>query len=155
MQVCEVLEQHKKITGAMAGTWNGDEKLYPSPWDSAGGAAKGRLSARVDLDGFFVITDYQQERGGAVTYRGHGVYGWDPNLACYTMNWFDSMGGGCATAARGTWAGNTLTFTQESPMGHGRYTYTFESPMRMLFRIDMSQDGKNWAPFMESVFTKA
>src|SRR5713226_4309823 len=71
-------EQHRKLE-KLAGTWVGEEKMYPGPWDPKGGKAKSRQTARVDLDGFFVITDYQQERDGKTSYRGHGVYGYDAN----------------------------------------------------------------------------
>jgi hypothetical protein len=146
-------EQHRKLQ-ALAGTWVGEETLYPSPWDQTGGSATGRMEGRMGLDGFFLIGDYTQERGGQVTYRGHGVYGYDAGQGCWTLNWFDSMGGGAWEPSRGTWEGNVLTFSQQNPMGHGRYIYTFESEGRYRFRIEQSQDGKSWAPFMDSVYTR-
>ena len=87
MTMPKVTEQHKKLA-ALAGKWEGEEKIYPSPWDPKGGSAVGRLEARMDLDGFFLITDYVEERGGQVHYRGHGVYGWDAGAGRYTMHWF-------------------------------------------------------------------
>ncbi|HET6372248.1 MAG TPA: DUF1579 domain-containing protein, partial [Candidatus Polarisedimenticolia bacterium] len=61
-------ENHKKL-GALAGSWVGEEKMFPSPWDAAGGTATARLQSRLDLDGFFLISEYVQERGGQVTFR--------------------------------------------------------------------------------------
>jgi hypothetical protein len=69
-------EHHEKLS-VLAGSWVGEETMYPSPWDPAGGGARGFIEARMDLHGMFLVSDYRQERGGAVTYRGHGVYGWD------------------------------------------------------------------------------
>src|SRR5437899_4556531 len=117
MQMPTVQEEHRKLK-ALSGKWIGEEKLLPSPWDPKGGPATGKIETRVDLDGFFLISDYVQERGGKVCYRGHGVFGWDNSEKCYTMAWFDSMGSPCGAPARGRWEGNTLTFEQRTPMGH-------------------------------------
>src|SRR4030095_8583695 len=47
-----VQEQHKKLQ-TLAGTWTGEEKMHPSPWDPEGGMALGKVNNRIDLDGFF------------------------------------------------------------------------------------------------------
>lgn len=146
-------EQHRKLQ-SLAGTWTGEEKMHPSAWDPKGGQAKGRFESRLDLDGFFLTSDYVQERSGQVTYRGHGVFGYDPSERCYTMHWFDSMGSPCATPARGTWVGNRLMFLQRTPMGHARYTYTFEEEGRYSFMMENSQDGERWAPMMEGKYSR-
>ena len=153
MQMPQVQDQHRKLK-ALAGTWAGDEKLHPSPWDPQGGTGLGKTVARVDLDGFFVISDYTQERGGKVTYRGHGVFGWDSTQKCYVMFWFDSMGGEFTTPSRGHWEGNTLRFESKNAMGHGRYIWEFESVDRHTFRMENSQDGKQWATFMEGKYSR-
>lgn len=153
MHMPQVTAEHKKLA-ALAGNWTGEEKMFPSPWDSKGGTAMGRSTGKVDLDGFFVVTDYQQERDGKVTYRGHGVYGWDKDNG-YTMYWFDSMGSPVNAPAKGTWEGNVLTFQSDSPMGKGRYVYTFEDEDRHTFRIENSQDGKSWMPFMEAHYRRS
>lgn len=84
------------------------------------------------LDGFFLLTDYEEERGGQVAFRGHGVYGWDQREQCYTMHWFDSMGDGAPTLARGQWEGAD----------------------RYQFRLEHSSDGKEWRPMMEGTYTR-
>lgn len=154
MQMPQVQEQHKKFA-QLAGKWKGEEKIHPSPWDPVGGTATARIEARIDLDGFFLVSDYVEERGGRVSYRGHGVYGWDPKESSYTMHWFDSMGGGGYTLpAKGQWTGNTLTFQHETPMGMARYVYNFEGEGRYTFKIENSQDGKEWKPFMEARYQR-
>ena len=53
-----------KLT-ALAGSWSGPEKLYPSPW-GPGGQATGRMNARLSVDGFFLLQDYEEEKDGSV-----------------------------------------------------------------------------------------
>ena len=138
-----VQDEYRKLS-ALAGKWTGEEKLFPSPWDPKGGTATGRIESRVDLDGFYLTSDYVQERDGKVSYRGHGVIGWDPTEKRYLMHWFDSMGMACTTPASGRWEGNKLSFEQRSPMGYGRYNYTFEKDGTYRFVMENSQDGKQW-----------
>lgn len=142
-------EHHKKLE-AMVGEWTGEETMHPSPWDPQGGPATSRINARMDLDGFFLISDYVQERNGATTFRGHGVYGWDANQQKYTMHWFDSMGFDPGPPVPGTWEGNRLRFQHQAHMGHTRYTYEFIDKDTYSFNLEHSQDGKKWAPFVES-----
>jgi len=153
MEMPTVQDQHRKLQ-ALAGSWTGEETMHPSPWDPKGGPATSRTESRIDLDGFHLITDYVQHRGGQVSYRGHGIFGWDPAEKCYTHHWFDSMGSGCPTPARGTWKDKTLTFESRHPMGFSRYIYVLESDGKYTFRIDNSQDGKQWATFMEGKYTR-
>ena len=153
MEMPHVLDEHRRLK-ALAGNWAGEEKIHPSPWDPKGGSATSRFQARADLDGFFLIADYVEERDGRVAYRGHGVYGYDPQQKCYTMHWFDSMGSGTPEPARGQWEGNRLTFENQNPMGHSRRIYVFEEENRYRFTIENSQDGRKWATFMEGKFTR-
>ena len=153
MEMPKLLDEHRKLK-AFAGTWSGEEKIHPSPWDAKGGSATSRFQTRVDLDGFFVIADYVQERGGQPSYRGHGVFGYDPQKKCYTMHWFDSMGSGTPAPVAGKWEGSRLAFEGSHPMGHSRYIYQFEGENRIAFSIENSQDGRSWSPFLESQFTR-
>src|SRR5881628_181564 len=140
MEMQKPQEEHRKLH-ALAGKWRAEEKLYPSPWDPKGGSAIGRFEARVDLGGFFVIADYAQERDGRESYRGHGVFGYDPRQKVYTMSWVDSMDPDSPLPARGKWEGSQLLFENTQPMGKSRYIYTFEGKDRYTFRIDNSRDG--------------
>ena len=153
MEMCKPQEQHLKLK-SLEGTWVAEEKMYPSPWDPKGGTALGRIVSRIDLDGFFLVSDYVQERGGQVSYRGHGVYGWNGPASRYTMHWFDSMGSPAGEPALGTWEGNRLTFGMQSPMGHHRYAYEFEGEGKYHFKLEHSQDGKAWTTFMEGHYTR-
>jgi hypothetical protein len=149
-------EQHQRLA-ALAGTWDGDETLYPSPWDPAGGTARAEIVARVDIDGFFLITDYVEWRDGKVSYRGHGVIGWDAEERCYTMHWFDSMGGSYRAPATGTWEGDRLSFTSETGMGRTRYTYEFDLDGRYTFKMESTHEHEGaevWKPTMKGIYTR-
>ena len=110
---------------------------------------------RLDLDGFFLLIDHQQTRDGKISYRGHGVYGFDPMQQKYTMHWFDVMGFDPGPPALGTWEGDTLCFQHSHAKGHGRYTYKFPREGVYSLLIEMSQDGKNWIPFLEGTYTRS
>jgi hypothetical protein len=115
--------------------------------DQPGGSQDG-------LGRFFLVEDYVQERAGGMTYRAHGVFGWDAPSGRYMMHWFDSMGMDPGVPAPGTWEGDTLRFQHQKHMGHIRYTYRFLDPQHYTFRLDMSRDGKEWAPFIDGTFTR-
>ncbi len=146
-------EQHKKLQ-AMVGQWVSEDKFHPTPWDPKGGMAKTSMNTRADLDGFFIISDAAQERDGKVTYRGHGVFGYDGLQQKYTMHWFDVMGFDPGPPALGTWEGNKLTFLHKHSMGSGRFTYEFDSPSTFRFKMERSQDGQTWMPFLDSVYRR-
>jgi len=149
----QVQDAHRKLS-AFAGNWSGEEKMHPSPWDPKGGSGLGKIASRIDLDGFWLVTDYTQERDGKCTYRGHGVIGYDAAKGQYTHHWFDSMGSPVHAPALGKWVGNTLTFESVGPMGHARYVYRAEGDRKYYFRIENSQDGSNWAPMMEGWYNR-
>lgn len=145
-------EAHRQLA-RFVGEWTVQETMHPSPWGE-GGEASGRSVSRLGCDGFFVITDYEQHRDGEVSFRGHGVYGWDPKAERYTMHWFDSMGMDPGAPALGTFEGDTLTFENEGSQGRSRYVYRFESDDRFTFSIESSRDGGEWKSFMDSVYTR-
>ena len=153
MGMPKLLEEHKKLA-ILVGTWEGEETLHPSPWDQDGGVGQGLYVNRMDLDDFVLISDYVQTQAGAVTYRGHGVFGWDPRQSRYLMHWSDNMSGIALKSAPGEWRDNVLCFRDQSEMGHGRYTYTFLSENRFTFSLDHSRDGDNWSSFMDGSYIR-
>ena len=144
--------QHAQLE-KLAGTWEGDEKMSPSPW-GPGGPARGKYVMTRACDGFFVVQDYVQETGGKVGFRGHGVFGWDPADQSYTWYWVDSMGSPAPSAARGKWVGETLTFESRSSQGQGRYTFKFNAPDSLTFKLENCFDGKNFVQFMEGTYKR-
>ncbi|HET6283454.1 MAG TPA: DUF1579 family protein [Polyangia bacterium] len=144
-------EAHQKLK-RLAGVWEGKEMLSPSPW-GPGGEATGKYTGRIDLDGFFLIQDYVEEKDGKVAFRGHGIFGWDPGDQKFTWYWVDSMGGVPSAPSRGEWNGDTLTFESSSPQGKGRYTYRFEGDSAYNFRLENSFDGgKTFTLLMEGTY---
>lgn len=137
----------------LEGAWRGEEKQHPSPWDPTGGVAVGTIRARVELGGFFVVSEYVEEKDGQVVYRGHGVYGYDGASDRYTMHWFDSMGGAFSQPATGRWDGPDLVFEGASSAGRSRYVYRLHGD-RYDFRIETSRDGDAWTTFLEATYVK-
>jgi len=91
-------DAHKKLS-ALIGEWSGTEKLHPSPWDPAGGTAEARVINRWVADGFAVVQEYEQSRNGQVTFRGHGVFWFDPQRDEYVMHWWDARAARPANSA--------------------------------------------------------
>jgi hypothetical protein len=149
-----VTEHHKKLE-VLVGEWNGREKLPPSPFNPQGGNRTSKTQSRMDLGGFFLIMDYVQIDCEQECYRGHGIYGWDPRQQKHTMHWFDVMGGNPGAPALGSWEGSRICFSHQHHMGHSRYTYEFGGRDRYSFKLETSQDGKNWMLFLEGAYTRA
>jgi hypothetical protein len=141
--------EHRRLE-AFVGVWVGTETCHPSPWDPTGGPATGRFTYSAALDGFFLLSDYRQERPGG-GFIGHGVYGFDPESGVYTMDWFDSMGS--RTRALGRWDVNALVFENRNPTAHARYVHRLDGD-EYLFRLEISQDGATWKPMLEGQYRR-
>jgi len=137
----------------LLGSWVGEERLAPSPWDPVGGTAVGRVENRSALEGFVVVQDYEQERNGSVGFRGHGVFSWDLARQCYALHWFDSMGMP-PNEFTGQFEGDVLTLSNRGPQGHSRAVFDVRQPGRYVFRMDMSPDGSKWQTFMEGSYSR-
>jgi len=107
---------HRRLE-MLAGHWEGKERMYPSEWDPKGGMALGRTTGRLALGGFAVITDYEQERDGAISFSGHGVYTYDPDTELYSLFWLDSTGSPPEVFA-GRFTGDVLTLSHGGPHMH-------------------------------------
>jgi hypothetical protein len=154
MQMPEPSSEHVRLA-RLAGNWVGQETMPPSPFDPNGGRAIGRMSARMALDGFYLIADYEQERNGHVNFRGHGVYGWDARGKCYTMHWFDSTGIEHDAPGLGAWDGDTLTLVHETRhTGSSRYVYRVSDESYEM-RLEHAPDGKSWALILEGHYRRA
>jgi hypothetical protein len=154
MEMPKPTDEHRKLISALAGHWTGTETMHPSPWDPQGGTATATIDARAACDGFCVVTDYVQRRGGKVSYVGHGVTGYDAQHRRYLQHWSDSAGGMPPEAKPGIWEGDTLTFHGAGPTGRTRYVYKFVSPGVQEYRIEVSPDGSNWHLFIEGRYVR-
>lgn len=136
----------------LAGTWTGDETISPSPWDPAGGPAVARVKNVIAIDGFALVQDYEQERAGSVTYRGHGVLRFDAASGQYVFHWFDSMGMP-PSEFRGTFDGDTLALASQGPMGHARASWKVAAD-RYDYAMEVSPDGATWHPFLAGTYRR-
>ena len=133
---------------ALAGHWEGEETMHPSQWDPEGGIAVGRRTSRLALNGFALISDYEQERDGVITYTGHGVWSFDPSEDLYALHWFDCMGSP-PEVFLGRFEGDVLTVAHGGPGMHARLTYDLTDPQHLLTKMEMSQDGATWSTLFD------
>ncbi len=141
------------LLNKLVGTWEGEETMYPSQWDPQGGTAKGRNTSRIALDGFALVTNYEQERQGRITFSGHGVMTYDSDGGEYVLHWFDSMGSP-PEVFRGNFDGDVLTVSHGGPM-HARLVYDVSREDVLASRMDMSQDGETWNTFFTCDYVRA
>ena len=146
MQMTTPTSEHKMLE-KLVGNWEGRETMSPAPWDPTGGPAVGRVSNKVSLDGLAVVQEYEQERNGGISFRGHGVFHYDMNQKDYVMHWWDSMGMG-SQVFRGDFVDDVLAMVSASPMGHTKCTFDVKEPGRYAFVMEISQDGSNWMTAM-------
>lgn len=150
-----VAPEQQRLIDAMSGTWLGELRSYPSPWDPAGGLAIGRTQARAALGGAIVVSDYAEERDGFVSFRGHGVYSWDVLHHCYRMYWFDSVQPApLLLPATGQWISDELVFEVATDVAQHRYTYKFLEPGYYIFRIDLQRSGQPWQTFAQGDYVR-
>ena len=152
MEMPKPTDAHKKLE-MLVGTWEGEEKMHPSPWSPEGGTAMGKVVNHTALDGFTVIQDYEQTAHGQTTFTGHGVFEWNPKESTYIMYWWDNYGSP-ASLFRGNFDGKVLTLTGKGEMGHNRVIFDLRETGGYAFKMDVSPDGKNWTTFMEGKYRK-
>jgi Protein of unknown function (DUF1579) len=152
MDMPKPTDHHLKLK-KLAGQWQGEETMYPSDWDPKGGKATGRMNSRHGLDGFALISDYEQERNGATTYTGHSVFTYNPKESVYIVHWFDSMGSP-PEVFRGTFNGEVLTIAHGGPGMHARLTYDLSQEKRLKMRMEMSKDGKEWKALFDGEYAR-
>jgi hypothetical protein len=149
-------EAHKKLE-RLLGNWSGDEKLSPSPW-GPGGTAVGRYHHELDLNGFFVVQDYVEEKNGRAVFTGHGIIGYDDKKQAYAWYWVDSTGYVSPSPSYGQWVGDTLTLEGRDDEGKvfSRYTFRMLGPDAFTLRLENSPDGgSSWNTFMEAEYHRS
>jgi len=137
----------------LVGSWEGEETMHPSQWDAKGGLAIGRNKHTISLGGFALLSDYEQERDGAITFTGHGVYTYDPKADSYTLHWFDCMGSPPEVFVGG-FDGDVLTLAHGGPGMHARMTYDLSIPGTMRGMMEMSPDGQAWKVLFEATYRR-
>jgi uncharacterized protein YodC (DUF2158 family) len=144
---------HRQLS-RLVGEWAGEETMHPSQWDPTGGVANGRNSNRLGLGGFAVLSDYEQERDGAITFTGHGVYTYSPESGQYTLHWFDCLGSPPEVFIGG-FDGDVLTLAHGGPGMHARMTSDLSEDRLMKAKMEMSQDGTEWRVLFEATYRRS
>jgi len=137
----------------LEGHWEGEEIMHPSQWDPKGGTAVGRTRSRLALNGFALISDYEQERGGVITFTGHGVWSFESKTELYALHWFDCMGSP-PEVFTGRFDGESIIMAHGGPGMHARMTYDLADPRSMLSKMEMSFDGVAWNTLFEGRYTR-
>ena len=145
-------DHHLKLRH-LVGEWEGIETMHPSQWAPQGGTATGRTNSRLALNGFAVISDYQQERSGVVTFEGHSVLTYDPKEGCYVLHWFDCMGSP-PEVFKGAFDGNVLTVAHGGPGMHARLMHDLSEEGQMTSSMEMSLDGRNWQTLFDGSYER-
>ena len=149
-----IADPMRRLSERFVGTWRGDERLFPTPWDPAGGAAIGTWTVRPGAGGACLVVDYVEERDGAVAYQGHGVHGHDAETGQLHASWCDSAGTMWTQAVPATFADDRYTYTRATARGLTRFTYAWRDD-ELTFTIARSDDGATWAPMHEGRYRRA
>ena len=143
---------HRKLE-LLVGRWEGNENMYPSQWDPKGGTAFGRTTSRLGLGGFALISDYEQERDGAIAFSGHGIYTYDVESEQYSLFWVDSMGSRPEVFAGG-FTGDVLTLSHAGPPMHVRLMWDLTEPGVLASSMEMSDDGVTWNRLFDAEYRR-
>jgi hypothetical protein len=147
-----ITPEHRKLQ-AFLGDWVGEERIAPSRW-SKPGTAKGFASAVPEFGGLYVMQTYRQEREGAVSFEGRGLFGYDTGDRLYKLYWFDSLGFVPPSPASGAWKGDTLSLIRASARGAARHVYRFLSETAYTMRIEYAWEGDTWTEVLTGTYTR-
>ena len=138
---------------AFAGEWEGEEVVGPSRWFEPG-PARGFVSARMGLDGFYLIQDYRQSREGKTIFSGHALMTFDREDGLYKMFWHDSVGFVPESPATGQWKGEELVLQRASLRGSTRHIYAFSGADAYSLTIRFSPDDEGWSDFLTATYRR-
>jgi len=137
-----------------AGNWKSEGDMKPGPIGPGG-----KFSATEQnewMPGGFFLLSHADESGPMGNGKGLAIFGYDADEKVYTYQAYNSMGE--AEHAKGTLAGDTWTWTNESKMQgkpmRGRFTVKTLTPTSYTFKFEMAPEGGEWATVMEGKATK-
>jgi hypothetical protein len=140
-----------KLLQCLVGEWVGAEKIHLSPMGPIEGKAIGRIKNQFALDGFVLFHDYEQERDARSNFHGHGIITWNSGEQCYIMYWFHSSGLP-PSFLKGTLINDIMILNTEDTITKVRITWDFQRKGQYTSRIETSQDGEDWSPFVEGIY---
>ncbi|HEX7030393.1 MAG TPA: DUF1579 family protein [Gammaproteobacteria bacterium] len=147
MENPEPKREHRELE-KLAGHFSGTERMHASSWNDAEKKGRAITDARVALDGFAVVQDYEQKLDDGTYFAGHGVFRYDTASDTYELHWFDSDGGP-ERIFRGGMADNMLVLTARAGEAWQRLTYDFQLEGGYRFRLETSEDGNDWQLALE------
>ena len=147
--------EHKKLD-AFAGTWTLDGDLKPGPMGPGGKITENETCEWMDGNFFLAchvkFTSAAMGNGSGVSYMG-----FSNDDKAYTYRAFNSWGE--FEDAKGSWEGDTITWTSDENMGgmkmKGRFTMKNIAATSYNFSFEISQDGTQWTTVMDGKATKA
>jgi hypothetical protein len=146
--------EHKELARWL-GSWSGSGEIKPSPF-GPGGAMTWSEDCSWFGGGEFHVLCKSKGEGPTGPMVGLGIVGYNPGKNVYTHYGVDSSG--WSGYAEGTRSGDTWTFTStetvEGATFHSRFAMIMESPTKMTFTWEMSEDGESWTTMMDGVSTK-
>ncbi|MEO8032455.1 MAG: DUF1579 family protein [Gemmatimonadota bacterium] len=154
MEVPKPAAAHK-LLHALPGDWIGDETVHPSPWAPQGAKSVGRVKNKVALGGLAVIQHYDQEMGGTVVFKGHGIFTVDRKQNQHVMYWFDTMLQSPPNFSQGGFSGTTLVLVSESGEGQTRASWQLAAPDEYEYKLEVSEDGQQWTPRLDAIYRRA
>ncbi|WGS20982.1 DUF1579 family protein [Bradyrhizobium sp. ISRA463] len=146
------LEEHRRLA-VFAGEWSGEEVVHPSRW-TAGGPATSHVSARVALNGFYLIQDSVQTREGKESFATHGVFTYDREERTYKLFWHDLLGYYPPSPASGAWINKSLILVRGSLRGNARHVYEVVDDNTYNMKIQFSPDAEGWADVLTGVYRR-
>ena len=146
----QVTAEHERLA-AFAGEWAGDEVVGASRW-FVPGPARGFVSARIGLGGFFLIQDYRQERDGKTIFTGHALITFDRDDGHYKMFWHDSLGFVPESPAAGLWTDDALVLRSATLRGSARHTFRLDDPDRYSLLLQFSPDDEGWSDLITATY---
>jgi len=76
MQTPSLVREHRALE-KLAGHFSGPERMHSSYWNDEPKRGEAVTDARVALDGFAVVQDYEQRLEDGSRFAGHGVFRYD------------------------------------------------------------------------------
>ncbi len=146
------LQEHRKLQ-VFAGEWGGEEMVYPSRWVE-GGPAISHVTARIGLNGFYLIQDTRQTRDGRESFATHALFTYDREDRLYKLFWHDSLGYFPPSPASGSWVGKVLTLVRGSLRGNARHIYEIIDDDSYSMKIQFSPDAEGWSDVLTGVYKR-
>jgi len=139
--------EHKKLD-IFSGSWTLEGDLKPGPMGPGGKVTENETCEWME-GGFYLVC--KVKFGGAAMGSGSGLSFMGYSDKAYTYRSFNSWGE--FEDAKGTWDGDTITWTSDENMGgmvmKGRYTMKNISANSYNFLFEISQDGTKWTTVMD------